>query len=135
MEMDSALGTLAALAQASRLEIFRTLVPAGPEGMAAGEIAARLGMPGPTLSFHLAQLKAAGLVAVRREGRSLLYSADYAAMKALVAYLLENCCTGRATTCTPPSRRPIPAPRTARDVRSGRDRGDSREASARPRRR
>lgn len=94
--MVSALG---ALAQESRLDIFRLLVQRGPEGLAAGEIAERLGLPSATLSFHLAQLKHAGLVSARRESRSIIYSANYRSMNALLAYLTENCCQGRPELC------------------------------------
>ncbi|HME70375.1 MAG TPA: metalloregulator ArsR/SmtB family transcription factor [Myxococcota bacterium] len=94
--MMAALVALGALAQESRLRVFRALVQAGPDGRAVGEIADRIGRPGPTLSFHLAQLKGARLVRCRRKGRSLIYSADYEAMSGLVAYLLENCCAGDA---------------------------------------
>jgi DNA-binding transcriptional ArsR family regulator len=99
MEMTTATTRLAALAQETRLGIFRRLVRRGPEGMAAGEIAAALDIPPPTLSFHLAQLARAGLVTSRREGRSILYAADYAAIQGLVAFLYENCC-GEGT-CAP----------------------------------
>ena len=85
---------LAALAQEHRLAVFRTLVQAGSEGLAAGSIAEKLGLPNSSLSFHLAQLRHAGLVSQRREGRSLIYAADYAAMNGLVDYLMENCCGG-----------------------------------------
>lgn len=85
---------LAALAQEHRLAVFRALVEAGPDGMAAGAIAAKLGIANSSLSFHLAQLRHAGLVSQRREGRSLIYAADYDAMNALVGYLMENCCGG-----------------------------------------
>jgi DNA-binding transcriptional ArsR family regulator len=89
------------------------LVQAGPKGRAVGEIAEALGLPGPTLSFHLAQLKSAGLVRCQREGRSLIYSAHYEAMSHLVAYLLENCCGAVATidsceTQAPRSLHPLP---------------------------
>ncbi len=94
MESFEAVAALAALAQDSRLEIFRRLVQAGPAGLPAGEIAAQLGVPANTLSFHLNQLRHAGLVNFRREGRSLIYAAEYAAMNALLAYLTENCCQG-----------------------------------------
>ena len=94
MTPQSAVSALAALAQEHRLALFRKLVQAGPEGMAAGAIAEALGVPNSSLSFHLAQLREAGLIAQRREGRSLVYSADYPAMDALVAYLMENCCAG-----------------------------------------
>jgi DNA-binding transcriptional ArsR family regulator len=92
MEVSNAVGALGALAQETRLRIFRALVARGPEGLSAGRIAQRLELPGPTLSFHLAQLKRAGLVACRREGRSLIYSADFTAMRGLVDYLTDNCC-------------------------------------------
>jgi DNA-binding transcriptional ArsR family regulator len=89
-----ALAALAALAQESRLDVFRLLVQAGPEGVPAGRIGERLGLPSATLSFHLNQLRQAGLVSFRREGRSLIYTAAYDAMNGLVAYLTENCCRG-----------------------------------------
>ena len=102
MKAEVAVGALGALAQEHRLALFRLLVQAGPAGMAAGAIAQALGVPNSSLSFHLAQLQRAGLIAQRREGRSLVYSADFAAMDGLVAYLLENCCGG--TDCAPASR-------------------------------
>ena len=94
MEKSDALAALAALAQESRLDIFRLLVEAGSDGLPAGRIAERLGLPSATLSFHLNQLRHAGLVMFRREGRSLIYAAEYPAMNGLVAYLTENCCRG-----------------------------------------
>jgi DNA-binding transcriptional ArsR family regulator len=94
MDQNNAVAKLGALAQESRLAVFRLLVEAGPAGVPAGAIGERLGLPGPTLSFHLAQLKQAGLVACRREGRSLIYAADFRAMNALLAFLTENCCAG-----------------------------------------
>ncbi len=99
MEKTDAIAALGALAQDSRLDVFRLLVQAGPEGVAAGQIAERLGLAGATLSFHLNQLKQAGLVTFRREGRSLLYLAEYGTMNALLAYLTENCCQGDAAAC------------------------------------
>lgn len=99
MESESAIRALGALAQEHRLALFRLLVQAGPEGLAAGAIAEALGVPASSLSFHLAQLSGAGLIAQRRDGRSLIYSADYSAMKALVGFLMENCCGGAA--CAP----------------------------------
>ena len=87
------------MAQEHRLALFRRLVQAGPGGMAAGAIAEALNIPNSSLSFHLAQLQSAGLIAQRREGRSLIYSADYDAMDRLVAYLMENCCGG--ADCAP----------------------------------
>lgn len=85
---------LAALAQESRLAIFRALVQAGPEGLAAGRIAEAIGAPASTLSFHLKELAAAGLVRARQDGRFIFYTADYAAMSGLVAFLTEKCCQG-----------------------------------------
>ena len=91
---------LGALAQEHRLALFRLLVQAGPDGLAAGAIAEALGVPASSLSFHLAQLTNAGLIAQRRDGRSLIYTADYGAMNALVGFLMENCCGGGAA-CAP----------------------------------
>ena len=90
---------MAALAQESRLDIFRLLVEAGGEGMPAGQIGERLGLPSATLSFHLSQLKHANLVTFRRESRSLIYKAAYPVMNELLAYLTENCCRGDAAAC------------------------------------
>jgi len=100
MEKVDALAALAALAQESRLDIYRLLVRAGPEGVPAGRIGSDLGLPSPTLSFHLAQLANAGLVRRRREGRSLFYAAAYPVMNGLLAYLAENCC--RDSACDDP---------------------------------
>jgi len=99
MEKTKALAGLAALAQASRLDIFRLLVQAGGGGRAVGQIGETLGLPSATLSFHLGQLRHAGLVTVRRDGRSLIYAADFEAMNGLIAYLMENCCGGDANDC------------------------------------
>lgn len=102
MEKTDAIAALGALAQESRLDIYRLLVQAGAEGLPVGQIAERLGgIPSATLSFHLTQLRQAGLVRFRREGRSLIYAAEYAAMNALLAYLTENCCRGDAAACGP----------------------------------
>ncbi|MGQ0766526.1 MAG: ArsR/SmtB family transcription factor [Gemmatimonadota bacterium] len=94
MEQLEVVEALSALAQSTRLDVYRLLVRAGPAGLPAGAIGERLGLPGPTLSFHLNQLKQAGLVGFRRDGRSLIYAAEYAAMNSLLAYLTENCCQG-----------------------------------------
>jgi DNA-binding transcriptional ArsR family regulator len=102
METKQALLALSALAQETRLAIYRLLVQAGPEGMAAGAIGEKLDLPPATLSFHLAGLTRAGLAKSRQEGRFVIYSADYAAMNALVGFLTENCCQGAA--CETPSR-------------------------------
>jgi len=91
---DAAIEALSALAQEHRLTLFRLLVQAGEKGMAAGEIAAKLGVPNSSLSFHLAQLRNAGLILQQRQHRSLIYRANYPAMNALVGYLMENCCVG-----------------------------------------
>jgi ArsR family transcriptional regulator, arsenate/arsenite/antimonite-responsive transcriptional repressor len=94
MEKSNAIAGLAALAHETRLDVFRLLVQAGSQGHAVGHIGATLGIASPTLSFHLSQLKQAGLIDCRREGRSLIYAADYGAMNALLAYLTVNCCAG-----------------------------------------
>ncbi|MCW3836168.1 metalloregulator ArsR/SmtB family transcription factor [Sphingomonas canadensis] len=94
-----AVEALGALAQEHRLAVFRLLVQAGAPGMAAGAIAGAVGLPGSSLSFHLAHLTRAGLVTQERRGRSLIYRADFAAMNALLGYLMENCCGGAA--CAP----------------------------------
>jgi ArsR family transcriptional regulator, arsenate/arsenite/antimonite-responsive transcriptional repressor len=99
MEKSDVIAAPAVLAQDSRLDVFRLLVQAGPEGMAAGRIADRLGLPSATLSFHLNQLRQAGLVRFRRNGRSLIYAAEYDAMRTLLGYLTENCCGGEAGDC------------------------------------
>jgi DNA-binding transcriptional ArsR family regulator len=99
MEKTIAVAALSALAHENRLDVFRLLVQAGPEGLPPGTMAERLGLPAATLSFHLTQLRHAGLVTFRREGRSLLYVAEYESMNDLLAYLTENCCKGDATSC------------------------------------
>jgi DNA-binding transcriptional ArsR family regulator len=99
MEKTVAIAALAALAHESRLDVFRLLVQTGRDGLAAGLIGERLKLPAATLSFHLSHLKHAGLITVRREGRSLIYAAEYAAMTALLGYLTENCCQGDASAC------------------------------------
>jgi ArsR family transcriptional regulator len=94
VKANSAVGALSALAQEHRLALFRLLVQAGGKGMAAGAIADALGVPNSSLSFHLAQLRSAGLIVQERQHRSLIYRANYPAMNALVDYLMENCCAG-----------------------------------------
>jgi DNA-binding transcriptional ArsR family regulator len=103
METISATAMLAALAQETRLAIFRLLVEAGPEGMNAGAIAESLRVPAATLSFHVAQLSRAGLVLGRQESRFVFYSANFAAMDDLVAFLTDNCCRG-GEPCLPKTR-------------------------------
>jgi DNA-binding transcriptional ArsR family regulator len=105
MDTQEAVRSLAALAQDSRLEVFRLLVQAGPDGIAAGEIAERLAIPGSTLSFHVKALSQAGLVDSRQEGRFIYYTASYRAVNALIAFLSENCCGGRACLPAAPSSR------------------------------
>lgn len=99
MENKKIVDQLGALAQESRLAIFRLLVEAGPTGLAAGDIGQKLGLPPATLSFHLSQLTHAGLIGYRRHGRSLIYSADFSEMNGLVSFLTENCCGGRPELC------------------------------------
>ena len=99
MQADIVIRALGALAQEHRLAAFRALVQAGTEGLSAGALADALQLPNSSLSFHLAQLTNAGLIRQQRQGRSLIYSADYAAMNGLMGYLTENCCAGSA--CAP----------------------------------
>ncbi len=101
MKIGSAVEALAALAQESRLEVFRLLVQVGPEGLAAGALGERLGITPATLSFHLKVLAHAKLVKSRTEGRFVIYSANFAEMDRLIAYLTEHCCAGDATQCAP----------------------------------
>jgi ArsR family transcriptional regulator len=106
MEMDSAISALSALAQETRLAIFRALVRAhapgdGEGGLAAGDIAEKLGVPPATLSFHLKELAHAGLVTSRRDGRSIVYKADLEAMLGLTGFLLDDCCQGACGTLSP----------------------------------
>ena len=90
------INALGALAQEHRLAAFRLLVEAGPNGLAAGHLSQRIGVPASSMSFHLAQLANAGLVTQRRESRSIIYMADYQAIDGLVGYLTEHCCRGSA---------------------------------------
>ena len=101
MEIKGAVASLSALAQDHRLQVFRLLVQAGAKGMPAGGISERLKLAAPTLSFHLAQLKHAGLLEVRRDGRSLIYAANYDGMNSLMEFLTDNCCGG-AVVCGVP---------------------------------
>ena len=106
MEKTSAVSALAALAQDNRLDVFRLLVQAGPDGMPAGEIADALGIAPNTLTFHFDRLRMAGLVTVRRDGRSMIYAARFETMNALLSYLTENCCKGAPDMCAAPMRKP-----------------------------
>ncbi len=100
MKITDAVEALAALAQETRLAIFRLLIEAGPQGVSAGQIAATLELPAATLSFHVAHLKRAGLLEARQEGRFIYYSASFARMDNLIAFLTDNCCSGGAA-CLP----------------------------------
>lgn len=103
MKSNDAIKALAALAQATRLDIYRLLVQRGPDGVAASAIAEKLGLPNATLSFHVKGLTQAGLVSARQESRFIYYAANFSAMNALVDYLTENCCAGAdcGVVCTP----------------------------------
>jgi ArsR family transcriptional regulator len=101
METTEAVTALAALAQENRLDVFRLLVEAGPDGMAAGQVAEKLDLAPNTLTFHFDRLRVAGLVTVRRDGRSMIYAARFDAMNGLVAFLTENCCQGAQEACAP----------------------------------
>jgi ArsR family transcriptional regulator, arsenate/arsenite/antimonite-responsive transcriptional repressor len=106
MEKSNAVAALAALAQDNRLDVYRLLVQAGPDGLPAGQVAAALKLAPNTLTFHFDRLRGAGLVSVRRDGRSMIYAARFDTMNALLAYLTENCCKGAPETCLPAARRP-----------------------------
>ena len=101
MEEQSVLKALTALSQAHRLRVFRALVVAGQAGLTPGQIAEAQQIPAATLSFHLKELVQAGLLTQERQGRSLIYRADFAQMNALLAFLTENCCQGDACAATP----------------------------------
>jgi ArsR family transcriptional regulator, arsenate/arsenite/antimonite-responsive transcriptional repressor len=101
MELSGAIRSLSALAQESRLAVFRLLVKAGASGVAAGDIARSLGITANTLSSQLTILANAGLIRSRREGRSIIYAADYDRMSELLLYLMEDCCQGRPEVCAP----------------------------------
>lgn len=103
MKSNVAVAALSALAQENRLAIFRALVQAGPEGLCPSELADKLGVVGPTLSFHLAQLRHAGLISFERHGRSLVYAANFPLMSSLIGFLTENCCGGDAAACETPA--------------------------------
>ena len=110
METNDAVRLLAALAQETRLSVFRLLVQAGGAGLAAGALAERLGVPNATLSFHFKELTHAGLISSRQEGRYIYYSANYAVMNDLLQFLTDNCCQGvpclSAASCCEPEKEP-----------------------------
>jgi ArsR family transcriptional regulator, arsenate/arsenite/antimonite-responsive transcriptional repressor len=101
MEKSNAVAALAALAQDNRLDVYRLLVQAGPGGLPAGQVAAALKLAPNTLTFHFDRLRGAGLVSVRRDGRSMIYAARFEAMNELLGYLTENCCKGSKDACVP----------------------------------
>jgi DNA-binding transcriptional ArsR family regulator len=111
MKNTDAVAALAALAQDNRLDVFRLLVQAGPEGLPAGSVAAKIKLAPSALTFHFDRLRDAGLVTVRREGRSMIYAARFEAMNALVNFLTENCCQGAADQCAPAACKPSRAKR------------------------
>ncbi len=104
MEITQAIDRLAALAQETRLGVFRLLVQTGPDGLAAGDIAETLGVSPSTMSFHLSQLEQAGLLRSHRVHRQIIYTADYEGMRRLLGFLTDDCCQGRPEICTPMSR-------------------------------
>ena len=106
MEKADAVTALAALAQGNRLDVFRLLVQAGPEGMPAGQIAEALDLAPNTLTFHFDRLRVADLVTVRREGRSMIYAARFETMRGLIGFLTENCCQGAVAKSAPASCKP-----------------------------
>jgi DNA-binding transcriptional ArsR family regulator len=101
MELSRAVTALSALAQDSRLKVFRLLVRCGPEGMAAGDIARALKAPANTMSAHLAILSRAGLVSARKKGRSIIYSINLEGTRKLLSFLVEDCCRGKPEICRP----------------------------------
>src|SRR5580692_5014308 len=101
MKKPNAVAALAALAQDNRLDVYRLLVQAGPEGLPAGRVAGELDLALNTLTFHFDRLRVAGLVTVRREGRSMIYAARFETMNELLAFLTENCCQGAVEACAP----------------------------------
>ena len=112
MKKRDALPALAALAQENRLDVFRLLVAAGPDGLPAGSVADALRLAPNTLTFHFDRLREAGLVTVRRDGRQMIYAAQYDRMNARLGYLTENCCQGRGEQCAPaPCAPTVPAAR------------------------
>ncbi len=114
MEIESATTALAALGHSTRLAVFRLLVEAGPEGRTPGEMAEVLALPGATLSFHLKELTASGLIAGEAQGRHIAYRADFDAMNGLVEFLTRNCCGGDDSRCLPARR---PSRKATRKVR------------------
>jgi ArsR family transcriptional regulator len=128
MEKTDAVSALAALAQDNRLDVFRLLIEAGPDGLPAGEIAEALGLAPNTLTFHFDRLRAAALVSVRRDGRSMIYTPRFETMNALLGYLTDNCCGGQPEKCAP-AQRCEPTKAEVSDKPSNRARNKSRNTS------
>ncbi len=103
METKQALAALSALAHDTRLTVFRLLVRQGPEGMAAGDIAQMVDVPAPTLSFHLKELESAGLLRSQRRHRHVIYAVDFAGTRALLDFLMRDCCQGHPEICCGPA--------------------------------
>lgn len=113
MDQQQALVSFRALSQESRLQIVRILVVAGPNGMAAGVLAEKVGVSPSNISFHLKELERSGLISQQRESRSMIYRADYEALGGLVRFLMEDCCSGHPEICAPAAACCIPAGETA----------------------
>jgi DNA-binding transcriptional ArsR family regulator len=101
MKESQALEAFAALSQQTRLGIVRLLVRRGPDGLPAGEVADKAGVSASNVSFHLKELERAGLIEARREARSIIYSANYDGLRALIGFLMKDCCAGRPEICAP----------------------------------
>jgi len=117
MENQFAVEALSALAHQSRMAVFRLLVPEGPDGLAAGVIGKRLGIPANALSFHLTRLRYAGLVSVRRNGQQMIYAAAYDEMQRLMGFLTENCCQMDAQGCSSDCPQPLPIRKKQKQTR------------------
>jgi DNA-binding transcriptional ArsR family regulator len=126
MNLSQARTAFAALSQETRLRIVRLLVKAGRDGMAAGEVADELGVSASNMSFHLKELDHAGLIASRREARSIIYTADYDGLTDLIGFLMRDCCAGRPEICAPILAQPCCTPKSAaRSNKSRRKRVDA----------
>jgi len=118
MKNPDAVAALAALAQEHRLAVFRLLVQAGPDGMPAGQVAETLDLAPNALTFHFDRLRLAGLVTVRRDGRSMIYAAQFETMNGLLDFLTENCCQGAAEKCAPAVCKPAKLPVRTKSTRA-----------------
>ncbi|MCZ6474674.1 MAG: metalloregulator ArsR/SmtB family transcription factor [SAR324 cluster bacterium] len=119
MEGKLVIEALSALAQHSRLEIFRLLITAGRDGLSAGEIGRKLAIPANSLSFHLTRLRYAGLLTGRREGRQIFYAANFGNMRKLIEYLTDNCCESSSEECSPVCPKPVTVENKRLIVRKG----------------